>query len=135
MMEHIQEEQLILHYYGESEAPAMVDGHLSECAGCRTQYQSLQRLLNSVDAAPVPERGTEYGAQVWAKLAPQIKTRSRFNWLWLPGNWAPIAATAVLVIAAFVAGRATQAPRTAHPGPGPAPIPGPGPRVGVFPPL
>ena len=45
-MNHLSEEQLILHYYGEeSDAPG-AEMHLDQCAECREMYGSLQRVLN-----------------------------------------------------------------------------------------
>ncbi len=101
--DHLEDEQLILHYYGES-GEAEVESHLHACEYCREQYQNLLRVLNSVDAAPVPARGPEYGAQVWQKVAPKI---GRSNWRFhlRPQKWAAAAAMAVLLLGAFLAGR------------------------------
>jgi hypothetical protein len=105
MNEHIQEEQLILHYYGEAENPASgVDQHLSACSECRSQYQQLVRVLNSLEPEPIPERGPEYGASVWQKLPASVK-RSRSKSWFAPRRWIPVIAMACLVVAAFVAGR------------------------------
>ncbi|MEO8026808.1 MAG: hypothetical protein ABI823_10050, partial [Bryobacteraceae bacterium] len=112
------EEQFVLHYYGElAEASAETETHLSGCSECRSQYQTLQRVLNTVDAAPVPERAPNYEAQVWRKLAPQLprtsRTASWLTWFATPQKWMAAAAMAALLMAAFVAGRFTkQAPAT-----------------------
>jgi len=109
-MKHLSEEELILHYYGEesSEGSATLaaECHLEECAECREFYGSLQRVLNVVDALPVPERSAEYGAEVWRQISRRLPLRSRrwlpaFGWQWA----AAAAAAAVLLIGAFVAGR------------------------------
>ena len=55
-MTHLSNEELILHYYGEAEDPAPVDRHLDECQECRAVYGSLERVLNVMEALPVPER-------------------------------------------------------------------------------
>ena len=47
MKQHLEEEDLILHFYGETGTAA--EPHLSDCAACRGRYQSLERVLNSVD--------------------------------------------------------------------------------------
>ncbi len=103
-MEHVAEEQLILHYYGEAEQANEVDEHLRACLECRSEYANLQRLLNTVDAAPVPERAPDYSAQVWAKLEPRLGIsgwwRNRFI-----RTLVPAAAVAAMVAGAFVAGR------------------------------
>jgi len=119
-MNHLTEEQLILHYYGEeaddegarTEMSAPLDAlaierHLEECAGCRSTYSSLQRVLNIVDSLPVPERPADYGVQVWQRISPNLPARRRgFGWLPMPWRWAAAgAAFAALMVAAFVAGR------------------------------
>jgi hypothetical protein len=107
MNDHLAEEQLTLHYYGDSEDHAEVEQHLADCAGCRGQYQALQRVLNSVDAFPIPERPESYGADVWARIAPKMK-RSRWRLWFAPQRWVPVAGVAALVLAAFFLGRYTQ---------------------------
>jgi len=105
-MTHLSEEELILHYYGEAEDPAPVDRHLGECAECRAFYGSLKRVLNVVEAVPVPERGPAYGAEVWERLNPYLPVRHRFQWLAAPWRWAAAGvALSGLLIAAFLAGR------------------------------
>jgi len=55
-----------------------------------------------VSTAPVPERDGEYGQVVWQRIGNELGARKRrraFTW-WI---WAP--ATALLVLAAFFAGR------------------------------
>jgi hypothetical protein len=69
---HLTEDDLILHYYGEQ--PEQGDGaiHLGSCEVCRSRLAVLQRVLNSMDTLPVPERDPAYGARVWQRLEPQI---------------------------------------------------------------
>ena len=101
MTQHVTEEQLILHYYGEPEG-ADVDNHLAVCPDCRSEYTRLQQVLNVVDI-PVPERD-DYEDRVWNRLAPKLGFRHRLRW-WAPQKWAAVAATAALVVVAFLAGR------------------------------
>jgi hypothetical protein len=107
-MNHLTEEQLVLHYYGEESDTLAAEQHLEECGECRTLYGSLQRVLNVVDSLPVPERGAEYGAQVWNRLEPRLGARRRwFQFPVLPAwRWAAAGtAFAGLLVAAFLAGR------------------------------
>ena len=108
---HPTEEQLVLYYYGEThEAPA-VAAHLDDCAACRDGYHALQRVLNSVDSLPVPERAPDYESQVWRGLAPLLHPRQSWYQSW-PG-WKPLmiaASVAVLLVAAFLAGRTLKPP-------------------------
>jgi hypothetical protein len=102
MTQHVTEEQLILHYYGEPEG-ADIDNHLAVCSECRSQYTQLQQVLNVVDM-PVPERDADYEDRVWNGFAPALGVRRRFSW-WAPRQWAAVAAMGALVVVAFVAGR------------------------------
>lgn len=109
-MNHLSQEQLVLFYYGESSEPSGIDQHLAGCEQCRASFRALQLVLNTVDSAPVPERGAEYGEAVWQRIAGQLGARPRRRvpswWIWAP-------ATAALVLAAFLAGRLShrQAPQ------------------------
>ena len=114
-MNHLSEEQLILHYYGEEDDALAAERHLGECEACRALYGSLQRTLNVVDSLPVPEPGAEYGEQVWKRIEHRLPARRRARWLWaLPTPWrwaAASAAFAALLVAAFLAGRFYPHPR------------------------
>ena len=107
-MNHLTEEQLVLHYYGEEGAAPETEQHLEQCDDCRTLFGSLQRALNVVDSMPIPERGGDYGAQVWQRLEGKLPAR-RWRWIWSSGptlRWASAAmAMVALLVAAFVAGR------------------------------
>jgi len=106
-MKHISEEQFVLLYYGESTEAAAIDQHLAECETCRTEFRTLQLVLNTVDSAPVPERGAEYGNVVWKRIEKRLgaRKRSSFRQWWI---WAP--AMAALLVAVFLAGRLTTKP-------------------------
>src|SRR6185295_12482946 len=112
-MNHLNEEQLILHYYGEADDAAgagdtlATERHLEECGECRGLYVSLQRVLNVVDGLPVPERSAEYGAQVWQRIEHRLGARRRNLWM-LSAQWKWAAASvafAGLMVTVFVAGR------------------------------
>jgi hypothetical protein len=107
MTQHVTEEQLILHYYGEPDG-AEVDNHLALCTDCRSQYTRLQQVLNVVDM-PVPERHSDYGDRVWNRLSPRLGVRQRLA-CWARRKWAAIAAVAALVVVAFVAGPYSPSP-------------------------
>jgi hypothetical protein len=98
-MTHLSDDQLALMYYGE----AVADAHLEECAECREQYDSLRRVLGAVEM-PVPERGAEYGREVWSRIENQIADRRpRRRWI------VPAAAALVLLLGGtFEAGRQYQ---------------------------
>lgn len=99
---HLNEEQLVFHYYGENPE---AERHLQACEDCRGSYQALQRVLNSVDSLPVPDRAPDYESQLWKKLEPQLPRGSRVS-RWF--TWRPVAAAlgvAAMLVLAFLAGR------------------------------
>jgi predicted anti-sigma-YlaC factor YlaD len=108
-MNHLSEEQLVLHYYGEEAGAPDAVSHLDRCPECRALYSSLQRVLNMVDALPVPEPGLDYAAEVWSRIGHRIPARR--SWLpRAPWRWAAAAAAfAGLLVAAFFAGRSHPA--------------------------
>jgi hypothetical protein len=108
-MNHPTEEQFVLYYYGEG---SEIEEHIGGCEQCRVSYQALQRVLNSVDSFPVPERAADYEGRVWASIEKRIEKRSR----WWSLGWRPIfvtASAALLLVGAFLAGHTWQkaAPR------------------------
>jgi hypothetical protein len=109
-MSHLNEEQLILLYYGEEGDTLTAEQHLEQCGECRALFGSLQRVLNVVDSLPLPERGAEYGQQVWRRIERRLPAPAGFGiktWL-RPGPWRwafTSAACAALMVAAFLAGR------------------------------
>src|SRR5262245_45367637 len=97
VVQHPTEEDLILHYYRDAEAPAGLEAHLAGCAACRDAFEALRRSLDAVTPEPVPERGADYGAAVWARLSPRLafgapaRRRPVLRWL------APVALAASLL--------------------------------------
>jgi len=105
-MSHLSDEQLILHYYGEADDAVPLERHLEQCEACREVYGSLKRVLNVMEALPLPERGANYGAEVWQRLTPYLPSRPRFRFLMSPWRWAGAGAVlATLLAAAFLMGR------------------------------
>jgi hypothetical protein len=116
---HLSEETLILHYYNEAESAASVDAHLSACVTCRDEFQRLRQVLTLVDLEEVPEPRPGFERDVWARLAPALEQPRpavfealRAGW---PGRlfqagprWAYAGGIAVLVVAAFMAGRISR---------------------------
>ncbi len=101
-MNHVNEEQLILHYYGEQTDG--IEEHLSACAECREELRRLQLVLNTVTTADVPERGPEYGGMVWNRLKLKHGRRGISSWRkFLP--WMLVPGVAALLVLAFFAGR------------------------------
>jgi hypothetical protein len=105
-MNHLTEEQLILHYYGEEGDALAAEQHLDECQNCRDVFGSLQRVLNVVDSLPIADPGAGYESRVWAQVERRLPARRRFpvpafSWRWMAAG----AAFASLLVGAFLAGR------------------------------
>jgi hypothetical protein len=109
--DHLSEETLILHYYNEAESAAAVDAHLSACAACRGEFQRLRQVLTLVDLDEAPEPRPGFERDIWARIAPAV-AQPRPSWfarLFQAGpRWAYAGGIAVLVLAAFVAGRISR---------------------------
>jgi hypothetical protein len=121
---HLTEEELILHHFAEDDGAAAVEAHLDECAACREALEALGRDLGAVPVPEPPDRGEEYGAQVWTRIQPRLASPAavvpleagrlrpgRTAW---PRLWAPAAVAASLVLA-FLLGR--HWPQTPPPAP------------------
>ena len=110
-MKHLNEEDLILHYYGESVAGA--GEHLKTCEACRASFESLALVLRAMDKLQAPEPVEGYENRVWNRIAPGLREAQPRGWsllgLWMtPRHLAATAAMAVLLVGAFLAGRVSQ---------------------------
>ena len=107
-MKHYSEEDLILHYYGEhGRRGSRIERHLDACADCAAAYRSLAGTLRMLDAPDAPERGEPYGLEVWQRIRHRLPEQEAPWWtVWIRQDRLAIAgAVAVLLVAAFVAGR------------------------------
>lgn len=110
---HLTDDDLVLHYYGEmSEAAEQrACAHLETCETCRSNLAALQRVMAAIDSAPVPEPDAWFEQRTWARLesslseSPRAAAIPRTAWAlpWRAMAWG--AATALVIIAAFVAGQ------------------------------
>lgn len=120
MTNHLSEEELILHYYGETsrdDQPRLVD-HLASCGECEAANQSLHRVLTMVDSAAPVEARPGFERDVWARLEPQLQEKPA-GWrtfFWAP-QWALAGGVAALVLVAFMAGRISNTPGVVAPSP------------------
>jgi hypothetical protein len=112
-MNHIPEDLLIAVVLDEAEphTRAEVDRHVAGCERCRNDAEEVRRVLRAAAADEVPERGEDYGAQVWARLEPRLPARARPAWTWTDLRpWLAAAAVALLALSAFIVGRWSGAP-------------------------
>jgi hypothetical protein len=108
-MKHLNEDELVLHYYGEVHDGG-VEQHLRDCEACRANLESLARVLDAMDGLKAPEPAAAYGSRVWHRIAPQLAQSAERWWTgWLvPRRLVAAAAMAALLIGAFLAGRVSQ---------------------------
>jgi hypothetical protein len=114
MNDHLTDDDLVLHFYGEMEgaAEAQAASHLAGCDDCRRSYTRLQRVLAAVDAMPAPALPDGFERTVWARLEPALPARRGwYSWFVAgPANLAWAAAVLLLVAGAFFAGRLSTPP-------------------------
>ena len=108
---HVTDDELILHFYGETDDEVPVERHLAACARCRGEFERLRRVLALMDTAdafsPAEAPGPAFEREVWARLEPQLATTRRSWWarLMAPRVLVLAGGVAVLLLVAFVAGR------------------------------
>ena len=111
-MTHYTEDDLTLYYYGEGRRRHDIESHLGSCAGCAATYREIAGTLAMIAAPEAPERGDQYGLEVWQRIRHTLpeKRFSGFSGFWgFSGFSAPaLAAAALLLVAAFLGGRAWQ---------------------------
>jgi hypothetical protein len=123
MDRHLTDDELVLHYYGETSdaADARAASHVDGCVECRENLARLQRVLAMVDAGAPPAADAAFESRMWERLEPELQLaagsgqqaagRSSYH---LPPTTYRLATAALLVLAAFVAGR-MSAPQISAP--------------------
>ncbi|HEY3767066.1 MAG TPA: hypothetical protein VGN44_00190 [Candidatus Angelobacter sp.] len=106
-MNHLSEEQIVLHYYGDAEGEPEIERHLAACPDCQAEFARVQTMLKQIEPLEVPEPLTTFEEKTWLNLRDQLPARgSFFKRLFGPQQkWAFAGAMALLLAAAFLAGR------------------------------
>ena len=114
-MKHLDEAELIEHYYEESANMGESERHLKACPACTKRYEELCRDLDGVAALTPPARKEDYIEEVWQSIRASLpvyeKPKVRWNQFFRPLGFA--AACLLLVAVAFVAGRRWERKQTA----------------------
>ena len=106
-MKHYTEEDLILHFYNERGHRKDIEVHLDQCERCAASYRDLARTLRLIETPEAPERGDQYGLEVWQRIRHRLPEQEVPWWsVWFQTDrLAAAGAFAVLLMAAFVTGR------------------------------
>lgn len=105
---HCSDDDLVLHYYRDAEAPAVVEAHLAVCDECRGRYQELADSLRLLAFADTPEASDRYGAELWYRLESRLAEHQPF---WRAEWFRPLSfatAAALLLMVGYSAGRVTS---------------------------
>src|SRR5207344_3222829 len=89
IVKHYGEDELTLYYYGEGRRRANVERHLDECAACAKVYREIAGTLAMIAAPDVPERGDQYGLEVWQRIRHRLPERETSAWAALIGFFRP----------------------------------------------
>jgi hypothetical protein len=116
-MTHLEDDELVLRFYGEDDDAAAADAHLGACAECRHRFEVLCSEMTAIGQDDVPERPAGYEAAVWQRVEGRLQADApKPGWLdrlRLSFSWPRLAfagGLATVVVAAFFAGRYTRQP-------------------------
>jgi hypothetical protein len=116
---HLDEEALVLHYFGEDkgETREAAQRHLATCVACRDELDQIGDALATVSASAPPEPPDGFERVMWARVSRQLEAPLATDWrAWFTRTRLAMAGAAVVLLAvAFVAGRWTREPQTMPP--------------------
>ena len=106
-MNHLNEEQIVLHYYGDAEEAAKVERHLAACPDCRAEFARVQSLLQQIEPLEVPEPAAGFEEKTWLNLRDRLPEKGSFlkRLFGAQQKWALAGAMIMLLAVAFLAGR------------------------------
>ena len=106
-MNHLSEEQIVLHYYGDAEEASEVERHLAACPDCRAEFARVQSTLKQIEPLEVPEPAAGFEEKTWLNLRDRLPEKGSFlkRLFGAQQKWALVGAMVVLLAAAFLAGR------------------------------
>jgi hypothetical protein len=99
-MSHCSDEDLVLHHYGETSSHA---AHLAACADCASRSRELAWLLDALPVDRAPDRGDQYGLEVWQRIRPRLPEPEPWWRAAVHRRLVALAAAAIVLIAVGVA--------------------------------
>jgi len=101
------DDDLILFFYGEHDAPAEIERELASDPELARRYEALARELSALRAIEAPEPRPGLEGRMWARVESELsRPRGVFGWRWA----AAAAAVAVIAFGGFLAGRMVPTP-------------------------
>src|SRR5215469_2850585 len=106
-MNHLSEEQIVLHCYGDAEDAEGVRVHLEACGACREEFERVQGLLKQIEPVEVPEPPAVFEEKTWLNLRDRLPAKRAGFRQWFLGapRWTLNKAEVLLLATAFLAGR------------------------------
>src|SRR5258708_5853028 len=106
-MNHLTQEQIVLHFYGDAEDSGQVARHLSDCAECRAEFNRVSTLLTQIEPLEVPEPHESFEQKTWLNVRDRVpdSRNSLFARLLSPLRGVLAGVRAIIVVGAFLAGR------------------------------
>jgi hypothetical protein len=104
---HYSDDDLTLYYYGEGRRREAIERHLAGCPACASLYRDISGTLALISAPEIPERGDQYGLEVWQRIRHTLPERPEPWWaaFFRRDRLVFAGAAAMLLLVAFVAGR------------------------------
>lgn len=105
------DEELVLHYYGETPDPEGMERELAASLELRERFANLRAVLDAVEEPPIPEPSPFFESRVWNRLEAEVTAGADNRLLGLRGwlrprrEWGLIGAVALLLVLSFTAGR------------------------------
>lgn len=109
------DEQLLLLYYGEHDDPELA-ARVANDPELSRRFRQLSRQLEAIEQMSLPERGDDYGSEVWQKIEARLASPPRRESFWKAlhqPRFSLAGAAAVMFIAAmaFTLGRHSASPQ------------------------
>jgi hypothetical protein len=111
-MNHLSEEQIVLHYYGDADGAVEIERHLSSCHDCRAEFTRIETMLRQIEPLEVPEPAPGFEEKTWLNVRDRLPERGGFfrrnffSRIFGPQQkWVFAGVMALLLAAAFLAGR------------------------------
>lgn len=104
---HLGEEQIVLHFYGDAENASAVERHLAACDECRTEFARVQAMLKQIEPIEAPEPVPAFEEKIWLNIRDRLPVKGSFlkRLFGAQQKWALAGLMALLLVGAFLAGR------------------------------